>query len=296
MPTSSHPDVSDICTRVWGTAVRLETVRPVGGGCMHHAVRLATSRGTFFLKWNQQGAADLFLREAEGLAALRAAAVGSSLVVPAVVAAAEITAEASGYLVLDFLSPPVRPKALDEAFGWGLAHVHRTTHPRFGFAHDTYCGATRQPNTWQTDWPTCYGQQRLSHLLQYLDAQRGLSSAERTAYDRLLDRLPDLLDHRPSASLTHGDLWSGNYLPTDKGPALVDPACAYADRETDLALMAMFGGFSERVWAAYQEAWPLPDGWPQRQPLYQLYHYLNHDYLFGGGYGAQALAIARSYS
>jgi protein-ribulosamine 3-kinase len=112
----------------------------------------------------------------------------------------------------------------------------------------------------------------------------------------LRDRLPDLLGHQPAASLTHGDLWSGNYLPTAEGPALVDPACAYADRETDLALMAMFGGFSERVWAAYQEAWPLPDGWQQRQPLYQLYHYLNHHYLFGGGYGAQALALARSYT
>ena len=77
---------------------------------------------------------------------------------------------------------------------------------------------------------------------------------------------------------------------------MIDPACYYADREFDLALMAMFGGYSARVWEAYREAFPLEADWRERQDLYMLYHYLNHYYLFGGGYGAQAYAIAKRYS
>lgn len=131
--------------------------------------------------------------------------------------------------------------------------------------------------------------------MRLIDQRRGLDNSELKVYERLVDRLPQLIGHAPPPALTHGDLWSGNALRSASGPALIDPACAYADREGDLALMAMFGGFSDRTWAAYQEAYPTPAGWLERQSLYQLYHYLNHDYLFGGGYGRQALAIAKRY-
>jgi len=90
-------------------------------------------------------------------------------------------------------------------------------------------------------------------------------------------------------------LWSGNYLYTAGGPALIDPACYYADREMELGMMKLFGGFSSRVWEAYQEEYPLPDGWKERIPLYQLYHVLNHQLLFGVSYKQQALEIAKEY-
>ncbi len=85
-------------------------------------------------------------------------------------------------------------------------------------------------------------------------------------------------------------------MPTARGPALFDPACAYADRELEFGITTLFGGFSERFWSAYEEAWPLPAGWRERNPLYQLYHLLNHYLIFGGHYGAEALAIARRFS
>ncbi len=119
---------------------------------------------------------------------------------------------------------------------------------------------------------------------------------ERKVYDQLLDKLPDRIGHLPKPSLNHGDLWSGNYLYSSNGPALIDPASYYADREFDLALMGMFGGFSPTVWDAYQETYPLPSAWKERHTLYQLYHYLNHYHLFGGHYGQQALQIAKKYS
>jgi fructosamine-3-kinase len=107
--------------------------------------------------------------------------------------------------------------------------------------------------------------------------------------------MTELLGHQTVPSLIHGDLWSGNYLFTARGPALIDPACYYADREMELGMMDLFGGFSYRVWSAYQEEWPLPPGWQQRIKLYQLYHVLNHCLLFGGSYGQQAIGIARTF-
>jgi fructosamine-3-kinase len=114
-------------------------------------------------------------------------------------------------------------------------------------------------------------------------------------YEKLIDRIPQLLAHQTVPSLIHGDLWSGNYMFTAGGPALIDPACYYADREMELGMMQLFGGFSSAVWSAYQEEFPLQEGWRGRVRLYQLYHVLNHQLLFGGSYGWQALDIAKEY-
>jgi fructosamine-3-kinase len=109
-----------------------------------------------------------------------------------------------------------------------------------------------------------------------------------------MTRLPDLLP-QASPSLIHGDLWSGNVLFRAKGPALVDPACAYADREMEFGITTLFGGLSSRAFRAYEEVWPLPEGWRERNPLYQLYHLLNHAVLFGGHYAGDARRIASRY-
>jgi fructosamine-3-kinase len=111
--------------------------------------------------------------------------------------------------------------------------------------------------------------------------------------ERLLEALPALLErHRPPASLLHGDLWSGNYAYTRDGePAIFDPATYYGDRETDLAMTELFGGFPREFYAAYQSAWPLDAGYATRKRLYNLYHVLNHFNLFGGGYLAQAQGL-----
>ena len=122
-----------------------------------------------------------------------------------------------------------------------------------------------------------------------------MSSGEQEIYEKLVSRMPDLLVHQTMPSLIHGDLWSGNYLYTSEGPALIDPACYYADREMELGMMKLFGGFSSKVWQAYQYEFPLPERWQQRIRLYQLYHLLNHYLLFGGSYGEQALEIAKAY-
>ena len=271
--------------------VSIHQAHALGGGCINHATKLITNLGSFFAKWNEKGPADLFVREAESLRELDQAC--TILQIPQVVVAQSDPA----LLITSFLDPPTgTSRDQEESLGRGIAELHRHTHERYGFYHTNYCGATPQDNRWNADWVDFFGQQRIRYLVALIEQRRGWSSSERQQYERLVERLPQWIGHQPAPALNHGDLWSGNYIHSKQGPALIDPACYYADREFDLALMAMFGGYSARVWEAYREAFPLEADWRERQDLYMLYHYLNHYYLFGGGYGAQAYAIAKRYS
>jgi fructosamine-3-kinase len=196
---------------------------------------------------------------------------------------------------MEYLQPATNTFGFDELLGRGIAQLHRKTASAFGFNHSNYCGTTIQDNTWTDNWPGFYAERRIWALVQQIKAARGMSSEEMKMYEKLVDKMPTLLAHRTVPSLIHGDLWSGNYMYAASGPALIDPACSYADREMELGMMQLFGGFSLRVWEAYQEEFPLQEGWRQRIRLYQLYHILNHYLLFGGSYGRQALEIAREY-
>jgi fructosamine-3-kinase len=277
-----------------GEKVSIESLKTLSGGCINHASRLETNLGPFFLKWSQGGKDDIFLREAEGLQEM--AKADTELHIPRVYLAYDKVEGLPPLLLTEFLHPSEEsPLVLDEKLGRGIAQLHRFQAEKYGFENDNYCGSTPQDNHWNTDWVDFFGQQRIAALLNMIEQKRELGSADLAIYDQLISRLPSLIGHQPAASLNHGDLWSGNFMHTARGPALIDPACYYADREFDLAMMAMFGGFGQRVWDAYREAYPLDEEWRHRHDLYMLYHYLNHYYLFGGQYGQQALSIARQY-
>jgi fructosamine-3-kinase len=269
----------------------VRAAHPIGGGCISPTARLETTAGPFFAKWSDSGPPDLFLREADGLREM--AQARSGLAIPGVIVARGPAPGAPGLIVMELLAPAPLD---DEALGRGLAALHRRTAPQFGFPVDTYCGTTLQPNAPLGTWAAFYARRRLEPLLARIAEARGLGPADRAVYERVIERLPGLVGSEALPSLIHGDLWSGNVLGSLRGPALVDPACAYADREMELGMMTLFGGFSQRCFAAYEEAWPLPVGWRQRNALYQLYHVLNHFLLFGGHYGPQALALARRHA
>jgi protein-ribulosamine 3-kinase len=273
--------------------LRVTGTHPVGGGCIHNAARVTTSAGDVFVKWNPDAPSDLFLREAEGLRELRAASSG--LVIPRVFTAEAPAGERPGFIAMEFLPASRRGPATDEALGRDLAVIHRQRSEAFGFPSETYCGSTRQDNTPSSSWIEFYRDRRLGFLGRLVAGERGLGVGDRRVLDRLADRLPDLLPHDPPPSLIHGDLWPGNVMATTSGPALFDPACAYADREMEFGIATLFEGFSERFFQAYEEAWPLPPGWRERNGVYQVYHLLNHHRIFGGHYGAEALALARRY-
>jgi fructosamine-3-kinase len=274
-------------------SLELRAAEPVGGGCIHHALRLRTSQGDWFAKWNDDCAPDLFVSEAAGLRALREA--GGSLRIPEVLVAREPAADRPAFILMEYLAPGSGRAGDDEALGRGLAQIHARPSAAFGFPVTTYCGPTAQDNREAGSWSEFYAERRLRPLLARLDEEGRLGRSERSVFDRLVDRVPSLVAAEARPALIHGDLWSGNVLATAHGPALVDPACAACDPELEFGITTLFGGFSERFFAAYHEALALPAGWRERNPLYQLYHLLNHQLIFGGHYGAEALQVARRY-
>jgi protein-ribulosamine 3-kinase len=275
-------------------AVAVLGVERVGGGCIHHAVRVRTTRGDWFAKWNDDCAPDLFLGEAEGLRALRAA--GTELAIPEVLVALSSGALHPACIVMEYLPPGPGVAGEDVRLGRGLAAIHARRAPAFGFPVATYCGSTPQDNRECPTWPGFYAERRILPLARRLEQEERVGSDERRLLERLAGRLPELLAHETRPALIHGDLWSGNVLATTRGPALVDPACAACDREMEFGITTLFGGFRERFFDAYEEALPLPGGWRDRNPLYQLYHLLNHHLIFGGHYGREALSLARRYA
>lgn len=289
-------DITSLClerlTAIQGLTVQLTGSRPVGGGCINNAMKISTSVGDFFLKWNASVPADMFRKEAAGLTEM--AQANSGLVIPKVIWSNE-PGDSPGILLMEYLQPANNTSGFDERLGRGIARLHRKTAPAFGFSHSNYCGTTIQDNTWTAIWPEFYAQLRIWALVQQIRIARGMAADELKIYEKLISRMPVFLSHKTVPSLIHGDLWSGNYMYTAGGPALIDPACYYADREMELGMMLLFGGFSSRVWQAYHDEFPLPEEWRERILLYQLYHLLNHYLLFGGSYGRQALQIAREY-
>jgi protein-ribulosamine 3-kinase len=273
-------------------SLELRQLVSAGGGCINHAARAETSAGEFFVKWNADGPDDIFQREADGLREL--AGAGSPLLVPRVFGAWGAQPGRPPMIVMEALRAGRTPDA-EAALGRGLAALHRQKAARHGFPAVTYCGATPQDNTWTDSWLEFYRERRLRTIVDLVTEHRGLGGGPHRTYERLLEQLDKWIPRESMPSLIHGDLWGGNVFQTPDGPALVDPACAYADRELELGMMTLFGGFGDAFWRAYEEAWPLPAGWRERNPLYQLYHVLNHQYLFGGHYGAQALDIARRF-
>jgi fructosamine-3-kinase len=228
-----------------------------------------------FRKANEARFADAFAAEAQGLAALRAAGVRAPEPLAFGVQAGE------AYLLVEYLE--LRKDGDWQALGRMLAAQHRRHGTRFGWARDNFIGATPQQNGWLADWPTFFTERRLAPQLRL-----ALENGFRLEPGNVVELLAQ---HRPQPSLLHGDLWSGNagFL-ADGSPVLFDPAVYYGDREADLAMTELFGGFPKAFYAAYEAAYPLEPGYALRKHLYNLYHLLNHLNLFGGGYLGQVTA------
>jgi fructosamine-3-kinase len=255
---------------------------PLGGGDINQAELLTGRDGRrYFAKLNRADRLAMFEAEAEGLAEL--AGTGT------VRAPAPICSGVDGgraFLVLEYLAMDDRGDAAE--LGRRLAALHRHRQDAFGWRRDNTIGATPQPNAWLADWPDFLRQRRLGFQLD-LARRRGAPTRLIDQGERLLTELQAFFqDYAPGPSLLHGDLWGGNYGYTGGQPVLFDPAVYYGDREADIAMTELFGGFPAAFYAAYREAWPLDPGYGSRRTLYNLYHVLNHYNLFGGGYAGQA--------
>ncbi len=270
-------------------------IAPVSGGCIAQACRLETDRGVYFLKWGPPAVTHTFQAEAVGLRALRAAE--SPLVIPEVVALGEARSDRPGFLVLEWIEPGRPGPRFWEHFGEGLARLHQAQGPRYGFTQDNFIGRMPQENAWEDDWPTFFWRHRLLPQVRWARQRGRWERGWDRWLERLEKRLPELLPARPPASLLHGDLWSGNFMVTADGrAALIDPAVYYGDRETDLAMTELFGGFDPRFYAAYRAAWPLEPGYEERRELYNLYHLMNHLNLFGSSYASGVARTLRRFA
>ena len=197
------------------------------------------------------------------------------------------------YIEMERLQLRATTAADETAAGEQLAAMHRVTAGQFGWHRNNTIGPTPQLNSASDNWTEFYAEQRLRFQLD-LAANNGYHGELQAGGERLLDCLPTILaEHQPVASLLHGDLWGGNWGSTDNGVVIFDPAVYYGDRETDVAMTRLFGGFGRKFYAAYERAWPLAAGHERRCALYQLYHVLNHLNLFGSGYLGQSLTLLR---
>ncbi|TGG81132.1 MAG: fructosamine kinase [Aphanocapsa feldmannii 288cV] len=258
--------------------------KAVAGGCIHQSWMLSLADGRrVFCKRNSAGALANFQAEATGLRALVQA--GSGLAIPAPLWCGAVGSDA--LLILEWLDLGGGGRDGWSALGRGLAALHR--HPvgeRFGWQEDNFIGSGPQRNGWLEDWGAFFAGRRIAHQLA-IARRRGL---ELRGGDQLVEAIPYLLaGHTTRPSLVHGDLWSGNAAITAEGlGSIFDPAAHLADREVDLAMTHLFGGFPAAFHDAYAASWPLPAGHQGRRDLYNLFHLLNHANLFGGGYRQQS--------
>lgn len=260
------------------------SISPVAGGSIHRAWRVDDGERRYFVKTGDPAAAPIFAAEALGLRALTEAAV-----LPAPTFVAQGGTAALSFLVLEFVDLKVLDRTGGARLGSALAEMHRVCGPAFGWTEDNFIGSTVQRNTPHADWPHFFGEYRLRPQLA-LARQNGMDPKLVAKGLGIVDCLGGLfIDYRPVPSLLHGDLWSGNAAQDSDGrPLIFDPACYWGDRETDIAMAELFGGFPESFHVAYRRAWPLDRGYETRKPLYNLYHILNHFNLFGGAYLGQA--------
>lgn len=267
-----------------GEPFRIRSSEAVTGGCINQARRLQGDQRSFFVKFNSAERLAMFEAEAAGLTAIIAS---NSLRAPRPVAWG--VAEGHSWLALEFIEFTSAGASTSALLGERLAAMHRHTADEFGWDRDNTIGSTPQPNPATIDWLSFFREQRLGFQLT-LAARNSAPPSLLHLGQQLLAKLPALFgNHRPQASLLHGDLWGGNWAADTEGmPVIFDPAVYFGDREADLAMTELFGGFNSDFYAAYNAAWPLDPGYSARKRLYNLYHILNHFNLFGGSYAQQA--------
>lgn len=259
----------------------LKTV-PIGGGCINSAYKLEGQNHRFFVKLNQAKYLTMFEAEASGLQE-----IAESQTVNAPNPICHGIAENQAYLVLEYLNLRPAHHASQIKLGQQLAAMHQIRKPYYGWHRDNTIGSTPQINSPGDDWPSFWAKQRLGFQLALAAKHDRLLQSKG---EKLLENLPCFFqNHHPMPSLLHGDLWSGNFSSDDSGRAVIyDPACYYGDREADIAMTELFGGFGKDFYAAYADSLPLDPGYRVRKNLYNLYHILNHLNLFGRSYLSQA--------
>lgn len=272
-------------TQSLNTPVRVLGSGSVGGGSINQTFKLETTAGQFFLKQNSAARfPGMFAAEMKGLNLL---ATNSELKIPCPISYSEYGGQQ--FLAMEWVEMGAPLPHSYQNLGRMIAGLHRCSATSFGSDHDNYIGNLPQSNKQHATWGEFHWTERLLPQFKLAEVS-GLGSALKAGFDRLEGKLDSLFPSEPP-SLIHGDLWSGNYMISENGPAIFDPAVYYGHREMDLAMMKLFGGFPPEVFEAYNESFPLEAGWDDRIPFGQIYPLMVHVNLFGGSYVSQVQQI-----
>lgn len=291
IPADLKNTVETALTEKTGYPVIITESRSIGGGCINTAFKLITSAGKFFIKFNSAIAfPDMFKKEAAGLVLLSGT---KTLDVPEVLGFGE-----SGkltYLLLRYVESGLPGQFFWNEFGLKLADLHQNTSEYFGLDYNNYIGSLTQSNIQHHDFYSFFILERIEPQLKEARNKGAFTQSDTHYFDSFFKRLKSIIpDEKPA--LLHGDLWSGNFLVSDKGsPCLIDPAVYYGHREADIAMTKLFGGFHPEFYNAYNQTHPLEKGWQNRMDIFNLYPLLVHVNLFGGGYTGQVLRIIRQF-
>ncbi|PCK04554.1 MAG: fructosamine kinase [Alteromonadaceae bacterium] len=231
-----------------------------------------------FIKRNNTNFANALIMEAKGLEMLRRCCNPELIRIP------ELVQVDQKQLVMTMIRGKPCPSELAERLGRGLAELHKIEHAQYGFDEDNFIGLNPQINGFSDNWGDFFISRRLRYQIGLIECP-----SLRLEFESIIDKSEAVLgrflnQHCAHPSLIHGDLWSGNYMSDDDDVWLIDPAVYFADREVDIAMTEMFGGFSSAFYGAYSESFPLTKAYPIKKQIFNLYHYLNHYNLFGAGY------------
>ena len=251
-----------------GEPLPLQQYELLKGGFSSNSVKIASRRGTYLLKWNEQAAPTTYIHEAHSLRVLRDTGV---VRVPNVLAATTPTADAPGFLLQEWIPTRAWSRQFNQQLGAKIAQLHRCGIASPGYATISHVSATNN-NGW-TDWATCYRNQYLRPAINRALRRELLTSAIEHKLERLLERLPELLGGiARQPALIHGDLWRNNILCDLKGqPVLIDPHAAYADHEYELMIAEEYGGFGLTFFAAYETIWPTQPDRRERRDVSRLH-------------------------
>ncbi len=289
-PFKQH--INGLLSQLTGETVSIIAIHPEYGGNINESFCLETNAGKYFLKRNESGKfPKMYESESSGLTQLR---LCSNFIIPKVFGNG--TFQKHDYLLMEYIEKGKSDsKKFHEDFAIALAQLHRNSNEHFGLSHNNYIGSLPQSNHVSSSWPDFFASQRLVPMVSMAHRDGKITLDTVRKFEKLCFRMAQLFPEEKPA-LIHGDLWSGNYLGTNDGkPCLFDPAVYFGNREMDIAMMHLFGGFHSDIFKLYNDEFPLQPEWEQRIDLCNLYPLLVHVNLFGGNYVKQMLVVLERY-
>lgn len=265
---------------------------PVHGGDINQAFMLETDKGKFLIKINSAlFGLDMFEKEARGLITL---ADTGCIKVPRPLFDGKFHQQI--FLVMEYIDKGSPAEHFWTDFGERLACLHHKTGESHGLDYPNYIGRLVQPNYAHDNWPVFYANERIRSLADKALSKGLLDAGQMAAVENLSGKFGEIFpEEKPS--LLHGDLWNGNFIVASNGlAAIFDPALYYGNREMDIAMSLLFGGFDSKFYDAYQYHFPLQQGWEERVELCQLYPLLVHLILFGGHYHQRVMEVVNKYT